>query len=106
MSVKNVIMFLGEKIMNSKFKIDDYVKYTSNRYGDSVYNPLWGGKYGKIVGKVLKILCGGVGVKVEWNNKKTNYYFENDIEFHCGKKSKENCYKCKDRLKCITRGII
>ena len=29
--------------MNSKFKIDDYVKYTSNRYCDSVYNPLWGG---------------------------------------------------------------
>ena len=92
--------------MNSKFKIDDCVKYTSNRYGDSVYNLRWGGNFGRKVGKVLKILCGGVGVKVEWNNKETNYYFENDIELFCNKKSKVNCFKCKDRLQCITQGVI
>jgi len=101
-------MFLGEKIMNSKFKIDDYVKYTSNRYGDSVYNPLWGGKYGKIVGRVYEIRNYNSWVRVNWitENRKHNGYNADSLELFCKKKSKVNCFKCKDRLKCITRGII
>ena len=89
-----------------KFKIGDNVKYTSNRYCDSVYNPLWGGKYGKIVGRVYEM--GGIrGRKnVAWNNDTENSYADCDLEFYCKKKSKVNCFKCKDRLKCLTRGII
>jgi len=90
-----------------KFKVGDLVTFNSNKYCDGFYNPLWGGKFGRKVGKVVKILCGGA-VRVEWSSRKGVgiYYMEEDLEFHCPKKSKENCYKCKSRLQCITRGVI
>ena len=97
---------MWRKIMNSKFKIDDYVKYTSNRYCDSVYNPLWGGKYGKIVGRVYEIRNYNSWVRVNWGNGTKNNYIDGDLEFYCTKKSRPNCFKCKKRLQCITQGVI
>ena len=97
--------------MNNKFKIDDMVKYTCSSFMDSPYNPLWGGLSGYIVGTIYDIRKTNYGkakfwIDVKWDNGKTNSYADYDLEFHCKKKSKENCYKCKSRLQCITRGII
>jgi len=89
-----------------KFKVGDLVKYVSGNWGDATNNPLWGGKYGKIVGKVTDIRDYSLSIFVDWSTGKINSYDAVDLEFYCKKKSKVNCFKCKDRLKCLTRGII
>ena len=61
-----------------KFKIGDKVKYTSNYWGEDRYNPLWDGKYGKVVGILMEIECGSY--YVNWNNGTRNSYRKNDLE--------------------------
>ena len=63
--------------MSNKFKKGDRVKYTSNSYGDEQHNPMWGGKYGKIVGTVTG---GGSMPNVTWDNGNRNGYYEGDLE--------------------------
>ena len=94
-----------------KFKVGDKVKYVSDNYTDTQYNPLWGGLSGYIVGTIYDIRKTNYGktkfwTDVKWDNGKINSYDAVDLEFYCNKKSKTNCYKCKSRLQCITRGII
>lgn len=38
-----------------RLKTGDLVAYVYNYYGDEKSNPLWGGKYGKIIGTVIRI---------------------------------------------------
>ena len=61
------------------FKINDIVIYTSNRWGDQENNPLWNGKYGKIVGTVLSVLSGDMDYEVKWDNGCINSYNQNDL---------------------------
>ena len=66
------------KTMN--LKKDDRVKYTSNRFGDTEYNPLWGGMYGKIIGTVYSMSCkGGLRAGVKWDNDRQNSYGVEDL---------------------------
>ena len=55
-----------------KLKIGDIVILKTNFYGDYGSNPVWGGKYGKITGKITHIddFC----CKVTWGNGYNNIY--------------------------------
>ena len=64
-----------------KFNIGDRVKYTSGIHGDSILNPLWGGKQGKITGTVRKVFIGCYCYYVKWDNGCYNHYRDEDIEF-------------------------
>jgi len=88
--------------MKKRFKIGDTVKYVS-RYGKKYdCNPPW--DYKAEIGKIYRIM--GNCLSIEWGNEVSSLYYEEDIKLFCKKKSKVNCFKCKDRLKCLTRGII
>ena len=67
-----------------KFKVGDKVKYTSNYWGEDKYNPLWNGKYGKVVGILIEIEY--KNYYVNWNNGTHNSYRENDLELVEGQK--------------------
>ena len=60
-----------------KFKEGDIVKYVSGAWGDTPENPLWGGKYGKIKGRVCGIDSNWI--LVEWDNVITNSYGSMDL---------------------------
>jgi hypothetical protein len=60
-----------------KFKVGDKVKLTGGGYGDAPTNPIWGGKYGNIWGKVTEY---DYSVYVAWSNGKTNVYGVSDLE--------------------------
>lgn len=66
-------------------KKGDRVIYTGGKYGDNPENPLWGGRYGGVIGTVIKIqklktysLMGDskevIFAFVKWDNGKTNDY--------------------------------
>jgi hypothetical protein len=62
-------------------KLFDKVKYTSGRFGDNYNNPLWNGKSGKIIGKIVNIDNDtNIWCKVKWNNNEYNDYRLNDLE--------------------------
>ena len=61
-----------------KLKVGDKVKYTSKTWGEDKYNPLWGGKYGKIAGILIEIEY--ENYYVNWNNGTRNSYRKNDLE--------------------------
>ena len=66
----------------NKIKIGDRVKYIDNEFVESECNPLWNGKYGKIVGTVYVLHKGIMDVRVEWDNKETNSYYYHNLDFH------------------------
>lgn len=53
-------------------KPGDHVVYKDGSYGDSDYNPLWGGRCGYIYGQIINI--GYDTTTVVWDNGKTNGY--------------------------------
>lgn len=64
----------------SKFKIGDIVKYINEHaYGDTKENPLWGGRYGYITGKIIR-KTESDDWYVTWNNGITNNYSQDTIE--------------------------
>jgi len=87
-----------------ELEVGDEVIYKSGSCGISNKNPLWGGKYGNIVGRVTEIDF--AWIRVNWGNGTENNYIDGDLEFYCTKKSRPNCFKCKKRLQCITQGVI
>lgn len=56
------------------FKVGDLVKYTSGEYTDSVYNPLWGGKHGKVIGIISQVRPHDNDYSVFWENEMRNTY--------------------------------
>ena len=60
-----------------KFKVGDRVKYISFIFGDHSYNPLWGGRHGKVVGTISNI---DYEYLVDWDNGHTNTYDDDDLE--------------------------
>ena len=67
-----------------KFSKGDRVKYISDKYGDSAYNPRWGGNHGCIQGTVLReqrVIGNKVcDIPVRWDNKEQNSYRFIDLE--------------------------
>ena len=67
-------------------KVGDLVKYVSGRFSDTVNNPLWNGKHGKIKMKIIrtkKNFSVGLGFVVEFyidDLRLTQYYCDNDLE--------------------------
>lgn len=62
-------------------KIGDKVKLVTKRFDDKKYDPLWGGQYGFIEGKVVKILDRPKEpYRVNWDNRQYNSYNEEDLE--------------------------
>jgi hypothetical protein len=55
------------------------VKLISFDYGDRPSNPIWGRRYGRIVGQVLAEDYGSVTVK--WANGTTNGYYLHDLDY-------------------------
>ena len=62
-----------------KLKIGDRVRLIVSFYGGNSNNPVWGGRYGKIVGTVRNVSCNPLPICVNWDNCKTNYYNEQDL---------------------------
>ena len=111
MSVKNVIMFLGEKIMSNKFKVGDKVKFTQEAkkfYSSTALRASYFQRFKDATGTIIKIYGNYTRYryKVSWRLGFSYMHQKDDLELFCSNKSKTNCYKCKDRLKCITRGLI
>ena len=66
----------------SRLKIGDKVKYTSGAFGDSKYNPLWGGECGNVIGTIVCNDHQPVFIyKVDWGNS-TNSYKDGDVELY------------------------
>ena len=63
-----------------KLKVGDRVKYTSGIYGDEKQNPLWDGKYGKVIGTLVSIVQAECSLFVQWDNKTRNNYVPSDLE--------------------------
>lgn len=63
----------------SKFKVGDRVKLVKSTYIDQDFNPIWGGDFGHIPGKIIKAyrIDHKMRYEVTWENGKTNgMYFE------------------------------
>jgi hypothetical protein len=66
-----------------KFRHGDIVKYVSDQYGDSIWNPIWNGEYGRIKGTVhgntpyrtTNVCC----ITVTWKNGERNTYSHDDL---------------------------
>jgi len=87
-----------------KFKIGDRVRLKPNIYQDSFRNPVWEGKQGKQVGKVIELFSFhslNFSCRVKWKELNSeNTYKDEDLELIC--KEDKNCKLCQYRLKCIT----
>ena len=72
-----------------RFKIGDKVKYISGIQGDNDFNPLWGGKFGRVKGVITNANNGSsyCSVSVKWSNGNKNVYYESDLEI-IGKRTK------------------
>ena len=62
-----------------KLKVGDRVRLIVSFYMDNSSNPIWEGKYGKIIGTVRNISCDPLPIRVDWDNCETNYYNEQDL---------------------------
>ena len=74
---------ISERSLKRQFKVGDRVKYTSGYYEESKYNPLWGGVYGKQLGKIIGVRNGlsfEHRYRVEWGVGITNSYNSDDLE--------------------------
>ena len=56
-----------------KFLKGDRVKLVSNRYGDALNNPVWGGLCGEVEGSITEVTSTGTLI-VAWGNGKKNLY--------------------------------
>lgn len=65
--------------MDRNAKQGSIVKYVSGKYHEGSGNPLWGGKEGFILGKLVKSAW-GLEVNVDWNNGRSNCYNYADLE--------------------------
>jgi hypothetical protein len=66
-------------------KVGDKVKYISYIHGDSILNPLWQGKHGKVVGTIIDI--DNEYIIVNWPIcNLMNTYTEKDLEHVTGYK--------------------
>uniref|UniRef100_A0A6M3JGI6 Uncharacterized protein n=1 Tax=viral metagenome TaxID=1070528 RepID=A0A6M3JGI6_9ZZZZ len=63
-----------------KFKCGNRVKYVSRIYGDELFNPVWGGKYGKVGGTITYFCAESDTIIVHWDNRYKNDYCINDLE--------------------------
>jgi len=72
----------GEMLKDtSPLRLGDRVKYVSNNHGERPDNPLWGGKFGKVLGTVYKIWDGSsLSIGVSWDNDHHNGYNKMDLE--------------------------
>ncbi len=62
-------------------KTGDMVKLVSLRHGDTANNPVWGGKFGRVMGTIQHIRGrAGLPVEVGWDNEETNDYTRRDLE--------------------------
>jgi len=80
-----------------KFKVGDKVKLTSNVYMDSSFNPLWGGKHGKVVGVVNATL--GMRISVKWGSGTDNIYDEEDVSIVEPETADEYNEECFNNIK-------
>ena len=66
------------------FRHEDVVKYTSEKYLDEKWNPLWGGIYGLVKGTVrgnpLYRWTDDCCITVRWENGESNTYAHEDLE--------------------------
>lgn len=58
----------------------DRVKLLSDKYYDSVWNPLWGENGRYIGGIVIQEVTNNNEVLVQWDNKKHNTYYSEDLK--------------------------
>lgn len=63
-----------------KFKIGDKVKYVSGEHGEEANNPVWNGKYGKVIGTINGEITDYRMYPVKWSNGQHNSYYEFDLE--------------------------
>jgi hypothetical protein len=66
-----------------KIKVGDIVKYVSGDFGDTESNPKWGGRGGRVKGKVARLLDEGTEhqwCRVEFENGVASDYREEDLE--------------------------
>lgn len=71
-----------------KFKIGDRVVYTSRVYGDVNSNPLYGGRYGMVGGKIYQLGTSSDSIHVKWDNNCMNSYRNGDLEAEKGAKER------------------
>ncbi len=57
---------INNRISQMKFKVGDIVKLVSDRYSDSAANPRWEGSYGKIKGKIVRVLSRSSPYSIDW----------------------------------------
>ena len=71
-----------------KFKLNDRVRYVSNKHGDNHCNPLWNGLSGKVVGTIDELYSNDDSNKdlvygVQWGDKHHhNSYRRTDLQLH------------------------
>ena len=70
-----------ENLSKVVFDIGDRVIYTSGRWPDTEFNPLWKGLYGCIVGTIVDA---DYLILVKWDNGKDNIYNDNDLSYYHG----------------------
>ncbi len=67
-------------------KQGDRVKLIGGGYNDSEWNPVWGGKYGKVIGTLFNHNTFGSDPEyifsVEWDNRTSNVYRQSDLELY------------------------
>jgi hypothetical protein len=84
-----------------ELKVGNRVIYTdSSKYGIAANNPVWGGRYGNIVGTVVELK--DAVVIVEWDNGKSNNYAPKYLDFadeSLAAKAKEKVDKLYDVIK-------
>lgn len=69
-------------IAMQKLIVGHRVRYVSNKHGDGVTNPLWGGIHGYISGIIVELHPEtSLPISVLWDNGLTNTYSENDLDY-------------------------
>ena len=66
------------------FKVGDRVILITNRFGDTSVNPVWNGRHGKVVGRVIEFQKGDFlsPYRVIWDNHVRNAYNEHDLRLY------------------------
>lgn len=72
-----------------EFKVGDRVIYVSDAHREGPSNPLWGGKYGNVVGTVVSTTVktkegkpAKLNLSVRWDNEKENVYESADLRYY------------------------
>jgi ribosomal protein L21E len=64
---------------NFEFQIGDRVILTGDKRLDAETNPIWGGKYGRVVGTVFGVGDPYLPTRVKWDNGKVNSYMDSEL---------------------------